>query len=272
MPTGKPASASSRTNPTRPDFGEVIGRVPHRMALAGGWIDQPFVSQLNPEPPGSMVVVSLEPAMWFMDRCGMASGTRKVALEIWNGCLPDRDPEELVRELYKAENAGKPEPSGSQDMIGLIYPGVSRLDYDGDVFPAHIESNCDPAVARWIEHVFHLVPVNQRPDGYNPLGIQNLDQSWIARLGRTGKDCYDAIASRDLPRLGSSMNDCMECWEAILPHTVCHASIAIDLKKILRYYQQRYAGAMYSGCGGGYMFVVSDEPVPGSMRVQVRTQ
>ena len=67
------------------------------MALAGGWIDQPFVSRHNPEPPGSMVVISLEPVMWFMDRCGMASGTRKVALEIWDGCLPDRDREELVR-------------------------------------------------------------------------------------------------------------------------------------------------------------------------------
>jgi len=36
----------------------VIGSVPYRMALAGGWIDQPFVSRLNPSPPGAMVVVS----------------------------------------------------------------------------------------------------------------------------------------------------------------------------------------------------------------------
>jgi hypothetical protein len=249
----------------------LIGRIPHRMALAGGWIDQPFVSRHNPEPPGSMVVVSLEPVMWFMDRCGMASGTRKVALEIWNGRLPDRNRDELVRDLYEAENTGRAEPSGSQDMIGLIYPGVCRLDYDGGIFPEHIESNCESAVARWIEEVFYLVPVNQRPEGYNPLGIRNLDPAWIARLGRTGKECFDAIVSRDLARLGASMNDCMECWETILPNTVCHPAIDIDLKKILCYYQQRYAGAMYSGCGGGYVLVVSDEPVPGSMRIQVRT-
>jgi hypothetical protein len=242
------------------------------MALAGGWIDQPFVSRHNPEPPGSMAVVSLQPSMWFMDRCGMASGTRKVALEIWNGCLPDRDRDELVRELYAAENVGRAEPSGSQDMIGLIYPGVSRLDFDGGVFPARIESCCDTAIARWIEQVFHLVPVNQRPDGYNPLGIKNLDPSWIARLGRTGRRCFDAIVNRDMAGLGASMNDCMECWEAILPHTVCHPTIGIDLKGVLHYYQQRYAGAMYSGCGGGYLFVVSDETVPGSLSVQVRTQ
>jgi hypothetical protein len=245
------------------------------MALAGGWIDQPFVSRRNPSPPGSMVVVSLEPDLWFMDRSGMASGTRKVALKLWNGVLPDRDPAELVRELYRAENRGKPEPSGSQDMIGLVYPGVSRLDYDaaveGGYFPAHIESTCDPAVARWVEEVFHLVPIQQRPEGYGPLGVKNPDPEWIRQLGETGAACFDAIVGRDIRRLGASMKHCMQCWEAILPHTVGHPTITIDLKAILDYYQRRYAGAMYSGCGGGYAIVVSEEPVPGSMKIRVRT-
>lgn len=31
--------------------------------------------------------------------------------------------------LYEAENKGKAEPSGSQDMIGLVHPGINRLDY-----------------------------------------------------------------------------------------------------------------------------------------------
>ena len=60
----------------------------------------------------------------------------------------------LVRELYEAENRGKAEPSGSQDMIGLVYPGVNRLDYDfnihGGVFPSHIESCNRAKVARWL--------------------------------------------------------------------------------------------------------------------------
>ena len=95
-----------------------------------------------------MVVVCLEPSCWFMERAGFATGTREVALRLWNGRLPDRDPAELVRELYAEENRGKSEPSGSQDMIGLIYPGVNRLDYDfrheGGIFPQHIETNNDP--------------------------------------------------------------------------------------------------------------------------------
>jgi hypothetical protein len=256
------------------DLSAVIGKIPYRMAFAGGWIDQPFVSQLNPTPPGSMVVVAIEPTCRFMDRCGMGTSTRRVARQLWGDVLPDRDPAVLVRELYQAENEGQPEPSGSQDMAGLIYPGVNRLDYDaayeGGYFPVHVETNTDPQVARWLERVIHMVPVAQRPTGYNPLGIKNLDPEWIGKLGQTGKDCFDAIVAMDAPALGASMNECMRCWEAILPHTVRHPTVTVDLVALLGYYQSRYAGAMYSGCGGGYIYVVSDEPVPGAFQVQVR--
>jgi hypothetical protein len=253
---------------------DVIGAIPYRMAFAGGWIDQPFVSRHNPAPPGSMVVVGIEPAFRLMDRAGMATGTRYVALKLWNGSLPPRDPAEMVAELYAEENRGKAEPSGSQDMIGLIYPGINRLDYDfehkGGVFPRHIESNNDPAIARWLEGVINMLPVAPRPDGYNPLGVMNLDPEWISRLGQSGKDCYQAIIERDIRGLGASMNECMLCWEAILPHVVRHPTLTVDLMGLLGYYQARYAGAMYSGCGGGYLYVVSEEPVPGAFRVKVR--
>jgi len=256
------------------DLTDIIGRIPYRMAFAGGWIDQPFVSQLNPSPPGSMVVVALEPTVRFMDRCGMGTSTRRVAEKLWGGVLPDRAPATLVRELYAAENAGQAEPSGSQDMIGLIYPGVNRLDYDiaheGGYFPAHIASNNKPVVARWLERVIWMIPVMQRPPGYGPLGVKNLDGEWIRRLGQSGRDCYDAILALDGRALGASMNECMACWAALLPHTVRHPTITVDLMGILRYYQARYAGAMYSGCGGGYLYVVSEEPVAGGFQVQVR--
>jgi len=258
-----------------PAITDVIGAIPYRMAFAGGWIDQPFISRLNPHPPGSMVVVSLEPTFRFMDRAGMSTGTRKVAMRLWNGRLPQGKPAELVRVLYEEENRGLAEPSGSQDMIGLIYPGVSRLDFDaahaGGIFPAHIESNNDPAVARWVESVVSIVPVAPRPEGYNPLGIKNLDPAWICRLGQSGKDCYSAIVARDLKGLAASMNECMNCWDTILPCVLRHPALTIDLVSLLKHYQARYPGAMYSGCGGGYLFIISEEPVPGAFRVTVRT-
>lgn len=260
---------------TPPAVAKLLGSVPHRLQLAGGWIDQPFVSQHNPEPPGSMVVVQIHPEFRPMDRAGIASGTRAVAMKIWNGRLPKRPPEELVRELYDAENAGKTERSGSQDMIGLVYPGVSRLDYDfkvhGGVFPAHIESCNQAKVARWLGEVLHVLPVEPRPDGYSPLGVKNLDPKWVARLGRSGRDCYQAIVGMDAKALGASLNLNMKCWETLLPQVVRHPLLRVDLMALLKAYQQQYLGAMYSGCGGGYLFVVSETPVPGAFKVKVRT-
>ncbi len=258
----------------RPEIAQLIGRIPYRMALAGGWIDQPFVSKLNPTPPGSMVVVSLEPTFRFMDRCGMATSTREVARRLWNDTLPVGDAGRFIRELYDAENAGRDDPSGSQDMAGLVCPGISRLDYDikheGGIFPEHIESDNDPATARWLEKVIHVVPVAPRPEGYTPLDERRLDPEWVRRLGCSGKSCFEAISARDVKALGESLNECMRCWEAILPQTVRHPAITLDLPAFLAFYQSRYAGAMYSGCGGGYLYVASDRPVPGSIRFNIR--
>jgi hypothetical protein len=259
---------------THPGITKAIGRIPYRMAFAGGWIDQPFVSKLNPTPPGSMVVISLLPTVNFLERSGMGTSTRKVALKLWGSSLPERAPAELVRELYHAENDNKSEPSGAQDMAGIIYPGISRLDFDfafeGGYFPIHVESCNDSQIASWLEQVIHLVPVAVRPPRYSPLGETNLDPGWIACLGQTGKDCYDAILSRDVKALGASMNTCMQCWEKILPQTVRHPSIKVDLMALLDQYQDQYPGAMYSGCGGGYLYVVSEQPVPGAFQIKVR--
>jgi len=252
-----------------------LGAIPNRLQLAGGWIDQPFVSQHNPRPPGSMVVVQIEPDFRPMDRSGIASGTRAVAMKLWKGKLPARPYAELVRELYDAENKGKAEPSGSQDMIGLVYPGVNRLDYDfkveGGVFPSHIESCNSPKVARWLEKVLHLVPVEPRPEGYSPLGVKNLEPKWVAKLGQSGRDCYDAIVKMDAKALGASFNLNMKCWEALLPHVVRHPLIHVDLMGLLAAYRRQYSGVMYSGCGGGYLMVASKESVPGAFKVKVRT-
>jgi hypothetical protein len=254
----------------------VISNIPYRLALAGGWIDQPFVSRHDPEPPGSMVVVSIEPVSHFMERSGIATSTRKVAIERWGNDLPSGDPALLVRELYYAENEGKKDPSGSQDMIGIIYPGISRLDYDfrfeGGTFPCHIETNTEPRIAAWLESVIHILPLYPRPDGYDPLGIKNLQPEWVRRLGLAGRDCYDAILAMDAKALGESLNEAMRCWDVLLPNCLDHSTLTVNLKAFLAYYGQRYHGVMPSGVGGGYLYVISEEPVPGAFHPKIRLE
>ncbi|MFO1490002.1 MAG: hypothetical protein U1F87_03575 [Kiritimatiellia bacterium] len=118
-------------------IGRVIGRMPYRMAFAGGWIDQPFVSRLNPDTAGSMVTVMIEPEVRFMDRAGMATGTRQVALRLWKGRVPKGDPARRVRELYAEEKsvisptlglAGHDRPALPRDQpAGLRLPPRGRI-------------------------------------------------------------------------------------------------------------------------------------------------
>ncbi len=252
-----------------------IGAIPYRLALAGGWIDQPFVSRLHPSPPGAMVVVGLEPRFRFMERAGMATSTRRAAARLWGGRLPEGDAAALVRTLYHVENESLAEPSGSQDMAGLIYPGASLLEYDpafeGGYFPSRIESLTGRDTAAWLESVLSLLPVNQRPQGYQPLAVKRLDPAWIKRLGDAGFACFEAVRGRDLAALGASLNETMLCWEALLPDTVSPPGLDVDLMGLWQAYRERHAGAMYSGCGGGYLIVASAESVPGSIRIKVRS-
>ncbi|MFT3891817.1 MAG: adenylyltransferase/cytidyltransferase family protein [Anaerolineales bacterium] len=54
--------------------------LPYRIDLAGGWLDQPFVSK---HYPGPVVTISLEPTLEFNERSGMASSTRRHMRELW---------------------------------------------------------------------------------------------------------------------------------------------------------------------------------------------
>ncbi len=46
----------------------------------------------------------------------------------------------------------------------------------------------------------------------------------------------------------------------------------MDLLALLRFCQEHYYGAAYSSCGGGYLYVVSEEPVPGAFHPIIRTE
>ncbi len=82
--------------------------LPYRIDLAGGWLDQPFVSQ---HYPGAVVTISLEPTLEFNERSGMASSTRRHARELWGVKVPPGNYEKLAKMLFCWDNP--PEPRSS---------------------------------------------------------------------------------------------------------------------------------------------------------------
>lgn len=76
-----------------------LQRMPYRIDLAGGWLDQPFVSKHH---PGSVITLSIEPTFNFNERSGMATSTRHTAIEIWGSQLPSDRLEKTARIFFVA--------------------------------------------------------------------------------------------------------------------------------------------------------------------------
>jgi hypothetical protein len=68
------------------------------------------------------------------------------------------------------------------------------------------------------------------------------------------------------------MNATIACWKGLLPGNFKHPNLTVALLPLLRIYQENYCGAVYSSCGGGYLYVVSEEPVPGAFHPIIRAE
>jgi cytidyltransferase-like protein len=238
-------------------------RFPYRICIAGGWMDQPWVSEVH---PGSVVVAQIWPTIDFNDRSGMATSSRTIAIELWGNQLPDGDPLRNAQLLFGAENFQNTYVSGSQDHIGLLKPGINRLWYNGSYWPQKIETTVDPEICEWLSRVIHLVPLRPRPEGYDPLITKNLDQAIVKELGEAGDMCWESIVRKDVVGLGQSMKATLLAWRKMLPYTVPDWV----LQELETDYFPKYPGAITSGSGGGYVMVASEEEVPGSVGVRVR--
>jgi len=253
---GLPARSSSGT---KRDM-----KFPYRLCLAGGWIDQPWVSEIH---PGSVVVAQIKPTIEFNDRSGMATSSRKLAIRIWGDRYPDGDFEQNAKFLFGAENPpGTEYVSGSQDHIGLLYPGINRLCYNGGYWPERIESSTNKEICDWLSEVIHLVPLEPRPDGYDPLKIKHLEKSLVRKLGEAGDLCWFSILNKDINGLGKALTETFLSWKKILPLTIPDWV----MKEMETKYFPYYPGAITSGCGGGYVFVVSEKEIEGAIKIRVR--
>ncbi len=260
----------------KPSGTEGTSQLPYRVALAGGWGDHNFVNFLA---DGYVVVVQIQPNVTFHDRCGICSSTRQILMQEYPQGIPDNiDKYELASELYYRENERKVPIGGSQDAWGSVYPGINLLHYDfrhhNGVLPKTVTSILDPSTARWFEQNFWIVDcVGPRPEGYNPFDGGRFASEQVARqIGKSGQVCFAAIKNQNVEALGASFNLCSTAWRTMLPAIFEHPTIDVPVMEKLRYYQRRYAGAMPSGCGVGYIFVASPEPVEGGFQVKVNLE
>ncbi len=240
-------------------------QLPYRLDLAGGWLDQPFVSQ---HAAGSVVTLNIWPTHPFNDRSGMATSTRKSAARIWGHQFPVQDEELIAKVLFAFDNPpGTVQVSGSQDAIGLVYRGVNRLDYEGQYWPCHIEQCLDPGILDWLESKIHLVPIAPRNNSFEVLSQYKVFPEAVERLSKAASETWMAIVDRDVSALGKAMKASMDAQLEMFPLMWNEEA---DL--VVAAFSDAVKGYKISGAGGGgYIVAISEEWIPGSLKIKIRS-
>jgi cytidyltransferase-like protein len=243
-----------------------MSAIPYRIDLAGGWLDQPFVSQHH---PGPVLTISIHPTLEFNLRSGMATSTRSAAIEMWGARLPADNVEKLAKMLFAYDNPpGTKEISGSQDTIGIIYPGLARADYAGEYWPKQITSVQDEHILNFIENALYLIPLNPRPSGYHVLDNTHITPAGAKALADAAETCWQAALSRDVLGFGRGMSEGFEAQVAMFPNMLTD-----DMLVQIDAYRSQALGWKVSGAGGGgYLILVADQPIENAVRISIRRE
>jgi glycerol-3-phosphate cytidylyltransferase-like family protein len=238
--------------------------IPFRIDIAGGWLDQPYVGKYF---PGPVLTISIEPTLEFNDRSGMSSSTRRKAIELWRTLIPTGDKEQLAKILFSYENPpGTKVIAGSQDSIGIVMPGLNKLEYSGEYWPVSISSVHDEDILVWLENHLHLVTLEPRGNGYDVLENTKIDYSSAKALADAANCCWNAILQKDLNRFGKYFTDSFEAQIAMFPNMVDE----FILKAIDKYKDQACGWKLSGAGGGGYIILVSEKQIDGAIKIKIR--
>lgn len=240
--------------------------IPFRIDLAGGWLDQPYVSKFH---SGAVITISIEPTIEFNNRSGMASSTRRKAIELWRNDIPHGNPEHLAKLLFSFDNPpGTDEIAGSQDALGIVMPGLNRLNYEGGYWPVSILSIHNDDILSWIEQHLYLVTLGPRVSEYSVLENTRITSEGASALAEATDTCWNAILRKDLKGFGKAFTESFESQVAMFPN------MADDtIRETIEYYKAFAHGWKLSGAGGGgYLILVAEEPVPDAMQIKIRRQ
>ena len=238
--------------------------IPYRIDLAGGWHDQLSVNKLC---PGAVITICIEPDYEFNNRSGMSTSSRKAAMEMWHVDIPEGDRETLAKMVFRYENPpGGTYISGSQDAIGIVMPGLNRLDYDNDYWPVHIESVTDSKILDFIENNIWIIPLSPRVSDYDVLEGTNITIEGAKALAAATERCWKALTACDIEEWGKASKESFYAQIAMYPNMAPR-----EVLDSIELYKDKVKGFKITGAGGGgYLVLINDTPIENALKIRIR--
>lgn len=239
-------------------------RIPYRVELCGGWLDQPCVNNLA---AGPVITISILPDYDFNERSGMATSSRKKAIELWQTSLPVGDPEKLAKQIFCIENPpGTARVSGAQDQLGIMMPALNKLNFDNGYWPVSIDKVFDEEILAFVENNLWLLQLPERRSDYDVYAGTNINAADAKLLAEATEEAWNAIIRKDIKAWGANTTKCFEAQIRMFPNM---ASKDV-LNEIERYKSQVYGWKLTGAGGGGYLLLISDKTIPNAIKIHIR--
>jgi len=156
--------------------------------------------------------------------------------------------------------------SGSQDSIGIIFPGLAKAHYGGEYWPTRIERVLDESTIQFVENSFYLVTLGPRQSGFDVLADTDFSKEKAKALADATDECWQAILAHDIEAFGETFRASFEAQIAMFPNMM-NPSVAA----LIEQYRDQALGWKLSGAGGGgYLILVSDKPIENATRILAR--
>ena len=239
-------------------------RIPYRIDLAGGWLDQPGGGGGG---GGGGITICVEPDYEFNDRSGMSTSSRNKAIELWQTDIPEGDSEKLAKTLFCFENPpGTKYVSGSQDSLGITMPGLNRYFYDNDYWPSKIESRLDDDLLTWIEQRIWMIPLYPRKSDFDVLADTRIDERGAKALSLAAEELWNSLMKKDARTVGEAFTRSFEAQISMFPNMV-----NTEILEQIEHYKQAALGWKISGAGGGgYLILFSETPIDKAIQIRIR--
>ena len=210
----------------------------------------PAAGSTNPGSP-SIIQAPWSPFRWSQPSSSTSAAAWPPApaamRELWGVKIPPGDYEKLAKILFCYDNPpGTKVISGSQDSIGLVFPGLAYSYYGNGYWPTQIEHRLDEPLLRFVENALYLIPLGPRYADFDVLADTVIDRHRAKALADAADAHWAAILDQDLTAFGRSMRQGFEAQVAMFPHMM-NAQVAA----LIDQYRSRALGWKLSGGGWG---------------------
>jgi len=200
--------------------------IPWRFCFCGGWLDLDWV---NKYAKGCVVTINIKfNAKICKDRCGLATSSRKHCIKAWNGKIPSNlGAVQAAKYMWGIENFSRfstgrrSYAAGSQDHLGLMFPGINKLNYgeppsqfaSSSITLNDLDDPAQAAIFAWLEKVLHVVeiPFVSRPSDFDSQRINLLKDPTVSEerkgemaqaIADASEAAWNAIITMDTAGLG----------------------------------------------------------------------